>query len=104
MSVCVEQSGGRVILRVYVQPKASCEAIVGYHDKAVKIKLKAPPVGGQANAACIRFLSSLVGLRRTSLSIVSGQKSRAKTVEIEGRSADEVLRIIAAHLPQENTP
>ncbi|MDP2992820.1 MAG: DUF167 domain-containing protein [Deltaproteobacteria bacterium] len=96
MTLFLQPSTDGVLLRVYVQPKASREGIAGYHGDALKIRLKAPPVEGEANAACIRFLASLFCLPQTNLSIKTGHKSRLKLIEMEGVSIEEVKKIIAA--------
>ncbi|MDD5154164.1 MAG: DUF167 domain-containing protein [Thermodesulfobacteriota bacterium] len=96
MTLFFQPSTDGVLLRVYVQPKASREGIAGYHGDALKIRLKAPPVEGEANAACIRFLASLFGLPQTNLSIKTGHKSRLKLIEMEGISIEEVKKVIAA--------
>lgn len=96
MTLFLQPSTAGVLLRVYVQPKASREGIAGYHGDALKIRLKAPPVEGEANAACIRFFASLFGLPQTNLSIKTGHKSRLKLIEMEGVSIEEVKKVIAA--------
>ena len=96
MTLFFQPSTDGVLLRVYVQPRASREGIAGYHGDALKIRLKAPPVEGAANAACIRFLASLFGLPQTNLSIKTGHKSRLKLIEMEGISVEEVKKVIAA--------
>lgn len=96
MTPFLQPSTDGVLLRVYVQPKASREGIAGYHGDALKIRLKAPPVEGEANAACIRFLASLFGLPQTNLSIKTGHKSRLKLIGMEGVSIEEVKKVIAA--------
>lgn len=96
MTLFLQPSTDGVLLRVYVQPKASREGIAGYHGDALKIRLKAPPVEGEANAACIRFLASLFGLPQTNLSIKTGHKSRLKLIEMEGVSIEEIRKVIVA--------
>lgn len=96
MTPFLQPSTDGVLLRVYVQPRASREGIAGYHGDALKIRLKAPPVEGEANAACIRFLASLFGLPRTNLSIKTGHKSRLKLIEMEGVSVEEIRKVIVA--------
>jgi hypothetical protein len=96
VTLFLQPSTDGVLLRVYVQPKASREGIAGYHGDALKIRLKAPPVEGEANAACIRFLASLFGLPQTNLSIKTGHKSRLKLIEMEGVSIEEIRKVIVA--------
>ena len=51
---------------------------------AVLIRLAAPPVDGAANDALVAFLSDALGLPRSSITIIPGEKSRDKRVRIEG--------------------
>ena len=46
-------------LRIFLQPKASRDQIVGLHDNELKITITAPPVEGAANAHLLKFLSKL---------------------------------------------
>jgi len=39
---------GSVVLRLYVQPRASKNELAGLHDGALKIRLTTPPVDGKA--------------------------------------------------------
>ncbi|HWA15044.1 MAG TPA: DUF167 domain-containing protein [Gemmatimonadales bacterium] len=87
MTWMVETSGG-VRLRVHVQPRATRTEVAGLHGNAVKIRLAAPPVDGAANAALIEFLAQQLDLPRRAIELISGQASRAKTVEIRGLTGD----------------
>ncbi|WP_328819963.1 DUF167 domain-containing protein [Permianibacter fluminis] len=81
-------------LAIHVQPRASRNAIVGWHGDALKVALTAPPVEGAANAALIAFLAEAFGLKRSQVSLVRGDSSRHKLVEL---AADEAA--INARLP-----
>lgn len=50
----------------------------------LKLKITAPPVDGKANEACIKYLSKLLGVPKTMIHIVNGEKSKIKTLEILG--------------------
>ncbi|MGH9798952.1 MAG: DUF167 domain-containing protein [Blastocatellia bacterium] len=79
---------------VRVQPRASRSGIAGEIDGALKIRLAAPPVDGEANEELIRFLAKLFGATRAQISIRSGQTSRNKLIAIDGISAEEVARVL----------
>ena len=79
-----------VLLTVRVQPRASRDEIAGLHGDALKIRLKAPPVEGEANAALLRFLSKRLKIPLAAISIRSGASSRRKTVLVEGIRPEEV--------------
>ena len=78
-----EKSGG-VRLQIHVQPNAKQNAIVGRHGEALKIKIKAPPEDGKANAALIIFLAEVFGISRQSVTVEAGLSSRSKAVLISG--------------------
>lgn len=76
--------GKGVTLRLHIQPGAKKTEVVGLHGEALKIRLAAPPVDGKANACLIAFLADQLGVAKASISLVSGDTSRAKRVRIDG--------------------
>ena len=77
---------------VKIHPRARKDAITGELEDALKLSLKAPPVEGRANEACIEFLANLLKVPRSSVTIASGETSRDKVIRIAGMVADEVRR------------
>ncbi len=75
-----------------VQPRAKRTEVVGWHDDAIKIHLRAPPVDGAANDELVRFLAKQTGVPRSAITIVSGRTSRKKRILLEGVTESEVLR------------
>lgn len=90
----VAESEGGVTIAVHVIPRSSRNEIAGVQGDAVKIKLTAPPVEGAANAALIAFLAGRLGVRKSAVSIVRGQASRAKTVRVEGVTRKQAEKLI----------
>ncbi|MFQ5480146.1 MAG: DUF167 domain-containing protein [Thermodesulfobacteriota bacterium] len=82
-------------IRLRIQPGASKKGISGLHGNALKIKLFAPPVEGAANKALIALLSKALGLKKSSIVITSGERSKDKRVLIEGVSLEELEEIFA---------
>lgn len=74
-----------------LQPRSSKNAVEGVQENSLKIKLTAPPVEGEANRALIEFLSDLLGIRKSALSIDTGTKSREKRVRVEGMGLKEMV-------------
>jgi len=72
------------ILEVYVQPKASKNEFAGLHQDFLKIRLTAPPVEGEANKECAKFLSKTLGVPKSDVVILQGHKSRQKTILVRG--------------------
>lgn len=77
-------------LSVRVQPRASRNEVAGLVGDQLKIKLTAPPVEGEANAACLKFLAELLDLAPSRLAIIQGERSRNKVVRIAGLTQAEV--------------
>jgi hypothetical protein len=76
-----------VRINVYVQPRASRTEVIGLHGDAIKLRVAAPPVEGEANLEVRRFLAKLLGIPLSSVTIVQGETGRRKTVEVQGVSA-----------------
>lgn len=72
-----------VEVRVRLAPRASREKVDGLYGDRLKIRLTAPPVGGAANEALLRFLAKRVRIAPRNLRIVQGAKTVSKTVLIE---------------------
>jgi len=58
--------------------------MAGIQGDTLKVRLKAPPVEGRANEECIRFLAGLLGVKKDRVRIVSGLKSKTKTIAVSG--------------------
>jgi len=79
-----------VTLTVRVVPRSSRNQIVGAESGALKIKLTAPPVEGAANAALIEFVAEWLSVRKSAVTIMSGDKARRKVVRVSGVTAEQV--------------
>ncbi len=83
----IRQVGDAVEIDVIVQPRASKEEIAGIQGGALKVRLTAPPVEGEANEALVRLVAKLAGLPRSAVTIVRGKTGRRKTLRILGLEA-----------------
>jgi uncharacterized protein len=79
-------------IRVHVIPNAKIDEVMGEHDNAIKIKLRAPPVEGKANAALRRFLAEKLGVPQRAIVLDRGERSRDKVIRIDGLSQTDVCR------------
>lgn len=69
-------------LRIFLQPKASRDQIVGLHDSELKIAITAPPVDGAANAHLLKYLSKLFKVPKSSIVLEKGELQRHKQIWI----------------------
>lgn len=87
------------MIRVYVQPKASRNSIVGIHDDAIKIAVTSPPVDGKANRAVALFLAKTLGVAKSGVTLDAGQTSRRKLFKVSGKTMEEIREHIESLLP-----
>ncbi|WP_299663143.1 DUF167 family protein YggU [uncultured Psychromonas sp.] len=75
--------GEDLVLRLYLQPKASRDQFVGQHGEELKIAITAPPVDGKANAHLVKFLSKQFKVAKSAINVEKGLQSRHKLVRIK---------------------
>ncbi|QLB21045.1 YggU family protein [Vespertiliibacter pulmonis] len=78
VELCENPHGIR--LRIFLQPKASRDQIVGLHDNELKIAVTAPPIEGQANAHLLKYLSKLFKVPKSSIVLEKGELQRHKQI------------------------
>ncbi|MEZ8040049.1 DUF167 family protein YggU [Vibrio sp. 1F263] len=71
-----------ILLRLYIQPKASRDKIVGLHGEELKIAITAPPVDGKANAHLAKYLAKQFKVAKGQITIEKGELGRHKQVRI----------------------
>jgi uncharacterized protein (TIGR00251 family) len=71
-------------LRLRIVPNAKRNAVAGGHGDAVKVKVAAPAVEGKANAALLDFIAEKLGVHPREVTLIAGERSRDKLVEIHG--------------------
>ncbi len=87
-----------VSVTVRVTPRAGRTAVAGVRGDVLLVKLAAAPVDGAANDALIALLSDAFELPRRNITIVAGDKSRTKRVELAGTSTAAMDARLAAML------
>jgi len=83
-----------ILLKVYLQPKASKNEVMGSYRDGIKVKITAAPVEGRANEALVRFLAKELGVSPSCIEITRGQHSREKTLKISGNMDQESMKKI----------
>ena len=79
------------IIKLHVTPRGSKNEITGWRGDVLSVKITAPPVEGAANEAVVRFMADVLGVRKSQVELVSGEKSREKTLRIAGLTQAEVI-------------
>lgn len=89
----------RLTLTVHVQPGAKRTEVIGLHGDALKIRVAAAAVEGQANTRLLDFLRKAFKVPASRISLKHGEHARRKVVEIQGS-----LLTPEALLPGMDTP
>ncbi|EPF4651871.1 DUF167 family protein YggU [Cronobacter sakazakii] len=71
-----------LVLRLYIQPKASRDSIIRLHGDELKVAITAPPVDGQANAHLVKYLAKQFRVAKSQVVIEKGELGRHKQVKI----------------------
>jgi uncharacterized protein (TIGR00251 family) len=100
----LEDNSDGLICSVIVLPRSSRCALAGIHDGALKVKLTKPPVAGEANAECCRFMAKLLGIPKTHIVVARGVASRRKALRISGLSAADARERLAGALSESKSP
>ena len=65
---------------------------MGWQEGCLRVRVSAPPVEGKANEALERLLAKALGVPKIAVGVVSGTRSRDKTVVIDGLNQDEAIQ------------
>lgn len=76
------RDGEDVLLKLYIQPKASRDQIVGLHGDEIKVAVTAPPIDGKANAYLAHYLAKQFKVAKSHVIIEKGELGRHKQVRI----------------------
>ena len=87
---------------VRVTPRARKTGVAGVlEDGTIRIRVASPPVEGKANEALLEFLARVLGVRRSRLEIVAGERGLDKLVSVHDMSAVEAQARIQAWMERE---
>lgn len=93
------RTGAGVRLAVRLTPRAARNGIdvvapADAEGRAVlRLRVAAPPVEGAANAALVGYIAASLGLRKSDVAIVSGERGRLKLLELSGDPAALLARL-----------
>jgi uncharacterized protein (TIGR00251 family) len=84
---------GACLLTVHVTPNAPKTKADGLYgepgQEALRVRLQAMPVDGQANEALVKWLSKELGVAQRDITLVRGQTSRRKQLRLEAGAVAE---------------
>jgi uncharacterized protein (TIGR00251 family) len=83
----IQPEAGGIVIEVRVIPRAGKSGIAGTRGDALLVRLHAAPVEGKANEELIDVIADALGVAKRAVSIVSGERSRQKRVQVAGIDA-----------------
>lgn len=72
-----------IVIAVKVIPKAGRNAILGWENDELKIRVAAQPEKGAANEELLAFLSKQIGISKSRIKLISGATSRHKRLCVD---------------------
>ncbi|NLO04497.1 MAG: YggU family protein [candidate division WS1 bacterium] len=81
-----------------VTPNAPKDEVVGWRGDVLAVKITAPPLEGRANRHLLNFLARVFDVSPADVTLLRGETSRTKTVQITGLSATQARERLAPHL------
>jgi hypothetical protein len=96
----VTQLQGDLLLKLYIQPKASRDQIVGPHGDELKVAITAPPIDGKANAHLSKYLAKQFKVAKGCVVIEKGELGRHKQVRIvaPNQLPDEISALLPSNI------
>lgn len=67
---------------------------MGVVDGVLQARVSAPPVDGKANRSLCKLIAKQVGVAPSKVSVLRGEKSRNKLVEVEGVDLDALIEAL----------
>lgn len=79
-AIQIEQTQTELLLPIRVQAGARRNHVGGVHDGRLKVSVTQAPEKGKANREVLRLLATALGVRRSALSLHSGETSPRKVI------------------------
>ena len=78
------------IIKVRVTPRSARNAVLGWQDDVLLVRLTSPPVEGEANRALCRLLAQELDLPPSRVYLAKGERGRSKQIAIPLEKLAEV--------------
>ena len=95
----IKAKGSGVVLHLRVQPKSSRNQFIVEPSGQIRLAITAPPLDGKANKTVVQFIAKEFGMPKRCVELLSGEKSRDKSVFID----DITLETVSSHLNSLNS-
>jgi uncharacterized protein (TIGR00251 family) len=83
-----------MVIKVRVIPNSKRNEVVSRVGSILRVKISAPAVEGEANEELCDFLADFFDVKRSMIFLRKGERGREKTIEITGRSEEELDEVL----------
>ena len=83
-----------MIVKVRLIPNSSYNEVVSRIGSVLRVKVKSPKLDDKANNILKDFLADFFDVSVSSVNIIRGAKGREKTVELVGKSEEDLKRVM----------
>lgn len=92
-----------LVLPLRVTPRGGKDAFLPFQpgDEWIRLKVSAPPEDGKANAAVLALFAKSLKLPKSAVTLVSGETSRLKRIQIIAPDTKALLETLAILLSSE---
>ncbi len=97
----ISETTDGIVFGIYVQPRASRNELCGISGNELKLRVTSPPVEGSANKLCAEFLADFLGIAKTRVCILRGEKSRHKTIKVINVKKEDFLALLRQKMEME---
>jgi len=85
-----------MIVKVRVIPNAPENEVISRIGSVLRVKVQAKEVNEKANSALAGYLAEFFEVKPKSINIIRGAKGREKTIEITGKTEEDLKRVMEA--------
>ncbi|MDR2436715.1 MAG: DUF167 domain-containing protein [Endomicrobium sp.] len=83
-----------MVIKVRVIPNSKRNEVVSRVGSILRVKISAPAVEGKANEELCDFLADFFDVKRSMIFLRKGERGREKTIEITGRSEEDLDEVL----------
>lgn len=70
-------------LKIKVRPGSKTDEVLREADGSIKIKITAQPINGKANKYLVEYLSNVLSIPKSKITLLRGETNSFKTLEID---------------------
>ncbi|WP_188816277.1 DUF167 domain-containing protein [Hymenobacter cavernae] len=85
------------ILHLKAKPNSKANQLLVAPDGSVTVRLKAPAQDGKANACLLAYLAGLFGVRKSSITLLTGHTAPFKKVSLDTVDEASLQQVLARY-------